>query len=155
MADLLVDLDTFYIGDYKIRQLIDLTRLKLRSVVVDELPIEATPKVEELLIGENTHLPNLHKFNPHLVDFAQQHPKVLVMDNGKCVHPQNHVLQLTKFKFVFSLDMALNAKLVRLIDWEKITQLELILAYTPRNDDDYVIDCFNLIPQHPISRNFL
>ena len=50
LADLLADLDTFYIGDYKIRQLIDLTRLKLRSVVVDELPIEATPKSKSCLL---------------------------------------------------------------------------------------------------------
>lgn len=149
LADLLADLDTFYIGDYKIRQLIDLTRLKLRSVVVDELPIEATPKIEELLIGENTHLPNLHKFNLTSLILPNNTQKYWSWITENVFTLKNHVLQLTKFKFVFSLDMASNAKLVRLIDWEKITQLELILAYTPRNDDDYVIDCFNLIPPTP------
>lgn len=112
LADLLADLDTFYIGDYKIRQLIDLTRLKLRSVVVDELPIEATPKIEELLIGENTHLPNLHKFNLTSLILPNNTQKYWswIMENVFTL--KNHVLQLTKFKFVFSLDMALNAKLV-------------------------------------------
>ncbi|CAX40941.1 uncharacterized protein YMR258C homologue, putative [Candida dubliniensis CD36] len=152
LVDLLDDLDVFYIGDYNIRQHVDLTQLKLRSIVVDKLPVTFSNNIEELLIGENTHLNNFHQFVPNLTSLILPNNTekywAWIIEN---VFPlNNQVLQLTKFKLVFSLDMALNSKLMRLINWRKITQLELILAYTPGNDDDdYVIDCFNMLPATP------
>lgn len=154
LAKMLNTLDRFHISDYNIRQRIDLSKLKLKSRIIDD-DIEYDENINELLIGENTTMKDFKKFAPNLTSLILPNDSEIYWDWMKLIilndeYDTDRILSnLTRFKLVFNFDLKLNSRLLKLINWNKITELELIFGYKDINDDDYVIDCLNMIPATP------
>ena len=63
LVGILQELDRFYISDYKLRQKLDLSKLRLKSWIVDDITeLSNDPKITELLIGENKVMKNFDEF---------------------------------------------------------------------------------------------
>ncbi|KAG7663320.1 uncharacterized protein J8A68_003152 [[Candida] subhashii] len=151
LIGVLEKLKRFYVGDYRLRKQLDMSCLKLESVVVDEEDLQYDEHVEELLIGHNETLTNLNKFAPHLKSLILPDDRIEYWSwmNHNLLRHKIHMPKLERIKIVFSIEeWELNLQLIELISWENITQLELIIGYK-ENETDYVIDFYNLIPECP------
>ncbi|RCK65480.1 hypothetical protein Cantr_01297 [Candida viswanathii] len=102
---------------------LDLSALALRSIVVDD-DIAYDRSITELLIGDNKASRSLTEY------WNWMNLNVLNHNMGYPISPDS-------------------IRISQIINWNKITQLELIFGYKNINDDDYVIDCFNLLPATP------
>ncbi|CAI5760370.1 unnamed protein product [Candida verbasci] len=144
----LKSLKKFNIESYKIRRLLDLKNLKLESVVVDN-EIEYEKSIKELIIGEN-QFQEMSQFSTQLSSLILPNDKVLYWDWIKNNIFKNNLKlpSIEKFKFVFALNnFENNERLVSILNWSKIKQLELIFDYT--SSQDCIIDVLNLIPTTP------
>ena len=156
LVGILQELDRFYISDYKLRQKLDLSKLRLKSWIVDDITeLSNDPKITELLIGENKVMKNFDEFASKLTslilpDDANKYWDWISTNLFNSNNKNDLILpNVTRFKFVFNFDMSLNARLLKLINWNQLKELELIFGYKDINDDDYVIDCLNMIPRTP------
>ncbi|KAI5970799.1 hypothetical protein CANMA_000218 [Candida margitis] len=149
LASILKQLDIFYIDNEKIRSKVDLSHLKLRRAVVDNVNILGDG-IEGLLVGSIDKIGNLSSIASNLKElippFEEDSYWKWIRTN---MFPDNvHFSKLEKFRLVFHPSAFNdNISLIKLIRWSNITELEIVVPYPQvSNIEDYVFDCFDAIP---------
>ncbi|KAK6465963.1 hypothetical protein DFJ63DRAFT_311043 [Scheffersomyces coipomensis] len=149
-----ISLDKFFISDHNLRSSFDLSKLNLKTRVIDSstvvqdiIDVELTEElvVESVPDGPYTSIPL----------YASSQLTSLILPNDyesywtfveKVIYPNPQLLSsLKSFKFYFNYqDITQNIKLITLVNWTKIECLEVWIG-GPNNDED-VLSFIKLIP---------
>ncbi|KAK6458476.1 uncharacterized protein RJT20DRAFT_32073 [Scheffersomyces xylosifermentans] len=144
-------INKFFIGDAQLRAQIDLSKLSLRSVVIDSASqFEAANLhscVELLVALDTTKDFNVQKFKSlELESLILPDDEIKYWEFVDNILFANDIqLKVSTFKLLFSKDLSKNTKLSKCIYWPHIHNLEILLGHE-NEDQDFVIDLLNLIP---------
>jgi len=142
-------LDVFYIDNKEIRSKVDLSHLKLKTVVADDLDT-LEDDVEHLLVGNNQKIDNLSSMAHNLTELILplEWEKYWKWIRSNVFPNKVYFPKLEKFRLVFhpsSLEDTIS--LIHLIQWNNIKALEVVSPF-PNVDKvgDYIFDCFDAVP---------
>ncbi|ABN67297.2 predicted protein [Scheffersomyces stipitis CBS 6054] len=136
-------LDKFFIGSVKLRKKIDVSGIKLKSVVVDT--------VEQFNALGMDYLP-VEKLNIH--NFKKLELESLILPSEErsywnfakeIIIAHNFNLKVATFKLMLTEGIDVCVQLVKSLYWPHVKNLEIILG-NEEEDSDLVIDLLNLIP---------
>ncbi|EMG47645.1 ROY1 Non-SCF-type F-box protein ROY1 [Candida maltosa Xu316] len=148
LVEVFEHLKVFYVSDVEIREVVDVSKIMgLKSIVIDDdvVSLDDDDGVEEVLVGKgNLRLKGLDKLKS-LILMNDMNSYWKWIDENVLI-PNVQFNNLEKFKVVFHYDTKKTEQLVKSINWSKITQLELVFGNNPINNEDYIIDSYNLIP---------
>lgn len=149
LANMLNQLDTFYIDSEKIRSRVDLSHLKLRTIIVDDVN-EIGYGIERLLVGNNRSIDNFSSVAHNLRELIlpSKAEEFWAWTRTNVFSNKVYFLKLEKFRLVFHPSVFKdNSSLIKLIQWNNIKELEIVCPFPQvSNVEDYIFDCFDAIP---------